>query len=122
MSETKTSETKLDLDARYVVAGYKGIAQYIYGFPKRWEPYMTFTTCDDPSCVCHDGADQEHEVDSGEGEWVEQDETCGRVIMVMVGDDTKREVDISDLTKLGDLDYCASCGQVGCGHDGRERS
>jgi hypothetical protein len=28
----------------------------------------------------------------------------------------------SDLIPLDDLDYCAECGQVGCCHDGRDRS
>ena len=40
---------------------------------------------------------------------------------IMVGDDREHELDRDDLTELGELDYCAECGQVGCGHDGRER-
>lgn len=104
---------KLDQDARYRVAGWDGIAFYVHGFPKVWEPYMAL--CEDPE------TGQEYEEDTGEGEWTEQDEACGRVLVVMVGDDTKREVDIADLTPLDDLAYCASCGQIGCTHDGRDR-
>jgi hypothetical protein len=40
---------------------------------------------------------------------------------VMIGDDKIHEVDRDDLVELGELDYCAECGQVGCTHDGRER-
>ena len=120
MGATKT--TKLDQDARYRVAGYEGIAFYVWGFPKRWEPYMSLETCDDEYCSCREDENELHEVDTGEGEWVEQDETCGRVLVVMVGDDTKHEVDVEDLTVLDPLAYCASCGQIGCTHDGRDRS
>lgn len=41
----------------------------------------------------------------------------------MVGDDALHKEDRDDYTELlGELDYCAECGQVGCGHDGRDRS
>jgi len=121
MAETKQAPEKLDLDARYEVAGWKGVAQVAVGFPKVWEPYLALVECEDEDCDCHVNEDKLHEEDTGEGEWIEQDETCGRVVVVMVGDDTRREVDIEDLKKIGDLDYCASCGQVGCCADGRER-
>lgn len=49
-------------------------------------------------------------------------EPTGMVIVVMVGDDARHVVDPADLTALGDLDYCHVCGQVGCGHDGLDRS
>jgi uncharacterized protein YlxP (DUF503 family) len=44
-----------------------------------------------------------------------------QVRAVMVGDDREHIVDIDDLTELGELDYCAECGQIGCAHDGRDR-
>ena len=106
MSETTS---KLDTDARYRVKGWNGIAFFIHGFPKRWEP--------DTILVEDSETGQEHEEDTGEGEWVEQTEACGRVIVVMVGDDSKHEVDVEDLTPLRRSEYCGSCGQVGCGHD-----
>jgi hypothetical protein len=102
----------LDKGARYSVRGWRGIAFRIAGFPERWEPCLALVTDDDG---------EEHEEDTGDGEWVEQDESCGRVIVVMVGDDKRHEVDVEDLTPLDPLAYCESCGQMGCTHDGRER-
>lgn len=96
----------LDMDATYKVAGWPGIAFYIHGYPEVWEPYTALIEGDDG---------EEHEEDTGDGEWAEQDETCGRVLVVMLGDDTKREVDVSDLTKLDEDGYCSGCGQIGCG-------
>lgn len=84
----------LDTDAHYTVSGWDGIAFYVYGFPKVW--------------------------DQDEQTWESQGEECGRVLVVMVGDDRKHEVDVEDLTLLPETDYCAGCGQVGCGHDGRD--
>jgi hypothetical protein len=33
---------------------------------------------------------------------------------IMVGDDRVHIVDVDDLTKLDDDDYCHSCGQIAC--------
>lgn len=46
----------------------------------------------------------------------------GRVVCVMVGDDHRYMFEPSELTALDDLAYCGVCGQVGCSHDGRDRS
>jgi len=78
----------------YTVQGYKGVAWRVYG----WELGL------DP-----DGTDPDDMVRSG------------RVVCVMVGDDRRFKFEPEELTPLDDLDYCASCGQVGCSHDGRER-
>ncbi len=56
-----------------------------------------------------------------ETEWSGYESRTGRVVCVMVGDDRRFTFDPDELTPLNDLDYCASCGQVGCSHDGRER-
>lgn len=49
--------------------------------------------------------------------WV--DEMCPEhdncVKVVMVGDDHRHHVDVDDLEKIGEGDYCSSCGQIGCG-------
>lgn len=37
-------------------------------------------------------------------------------------DDREHIIDVIDLRKLNDDDYCCICGQIGCWHDGRERS
>lgn len=102
----------LDREARYSVRGWPGVAVRISGFPERWEPCTALVIDDDG---------EEHEEETDEGDWVEQDESCGRVIVVMVGDDARHEVDVDDLTVLDPLAYCESCGQLGCAHDGRER-
>lgn len=105
----------LDLDARYSVKGYRGVAFFIHGFPKKNEPIIDWVECGEPGCACEEGGQNLHEVEVG-SELVEQDETCGRVLVVMVGDDRKHEVDVEDLTPLAEDAYCGSCGQIGCGH------
>jgi hypothetical protein len=80
----------------YTVAGRsnRGIAWHVYG----WETAPTEDT-----------------------EWSGIEERTGKVVCVMVGDDRRFTFDPAELTPLNDLDYCASCGQVGCSHDGRKR-
>lgn len=90
-----TATGTVDFDARYTVAGYSGIAWYLRGYVER---------------------------DTPDTEWDGiRDVDTETVRAVMVGDDREFEIDVDDLTVLGDLDYCAECGQIGCGHDGRER-
>jgi hypothetical protein len=96
----------LDLDGRYAVRGWKGIAFRIDGFPRRFEPYTALAVDEETG--------EEYEEETGEGEWVEQDESCGRVVVIMVGDDREHEVDVEDLTPLADGEYCGSCGSIGC--------
>lgn len=101
----------LDSNARYQVKDWPGVAVWIDGYSKVWDPYTYFD---------EDEEGNEVELESDEGEWVE-DPNPSQVIVVMVGDDYRHTVDIEDLILLDDLDYCAECGQVGCTHDGRER-
>lgn len=54
-------------------------------------------------------------------EWDGIEERTGRILAVMVGDDGVHSFDPEDLTPIPDDAYCASCGQIGCTHDGRER-
>lgn len=86
----------LDFDARYTVDGWDGIAFYLRGYVEEPDADTEWT-----------------------GLLVTDRE---RVRAVMVGDDREHIVDVSDLTKLGEDDYCHVCGQIGCEHDGRERS
>ncbi len=102
----------IDLDGNYRVKSWKlAVAVYVAGYPQVWEP-------DTYLCTDDDGNEWEQEDECGEGEWVDDTE-CGDVLVVMVGDDRKHRVSVDDLELLGDLDYCAECGQIGCGHDGR---
>lgn len=98
MPKTRTGRTydeapEYDADA-YRVAGWGAIAWYIIG----WE------TCPDDDT-----------------EWSGTYQRTGKLLARMVGDDAYFALEPSDLTPLGELDYCAECGQVGCRHDGRDR-
>lgn len=78
----------LDMNARYKVEGYNGIAFYLIGYEMiRDEDY----------------------------EWsgIEYANTS-MVRAIMVGDDHVHLVDVDDLTPLKDDEYCPECGQVGC--------
>lgn len=90
---------KLDMNARYSVKGFSGIAFYIYGYPKIWESFSFF--------------DEYLDMEIGDGEWVE-DKESGNILVVMVGDDHKWTVSTNDLTELNNADYCHGCGQIGC--------
>jgi hypothetical protein len=106
--------TPVDDDGgRYTVAGFSGVAFYLAGRSQRWEAYRYWA--DDP-----DGPEDPETGERGywadddyEGEWC--DDPDGQLWAVMVGDDAFHPVERADLSPLGDDDYCAGCGQVGCG-------
>ncbi len=79
----------------YTVDGYSGVAWRVYG----WELESRM----------NDEFDDVEEV------------RTGRVVCVMVGDDRRFTFEPEDLTPLNEEDYCGSCGQIGCTHDGRAR-
>ncbi len=90
MSKTKhyeSDETTFAADA-YRVKGSSGVAWYVLG----WE------------------------IAPAAGPWHSDLERTGNVLAVMVGDDHKFSVDPSDLEPLNSAQYCATCGQIGCGH------
>lgn len=105
------TETTFDFDATYTVDGYGGVAWRAFNYQFEWT--------------------EEEWVYSGEGD--EDDESSyffnesekvedrSKVRCHMVGDDRTFVFDVDELTALDELDYCASCGQVGCTADGRER-
>ena len=93
----------LDFEARYAVEGYGGIAFYL-------TRYFEEEKCHEISL----GFDEEGFEDF-EYVW-DSVFDYERVIAVMVGDDREHIVDVSDLRKLDDEDYCSGCGQIGCGH------
>lgn len=49
-------------------------------------------------------------------------EDSGRVRVVMVGDDREQVVFREDLRHVDEAGYCSGCGQIGCTHDGRDRT
>jgi hypothetical protein len=90
----------LDPDTTYRVASYPGIAWYFRG------PEMEVTE-----------ANMFWEDEDGYV-WVDEEpeETpTGRARMTMVGDDRVFNIDPSDCEPLDEDEYCAGCGQIGCG-------
>ena len=91
-------------DKRYSVAGYKGIAFWLKGYPKKLVQYWALE---------EDEYGQEIEYPLEE-EWIDDLES-GQIIAVMVGDDMEHIVSVSDLEELSEDDFCSCCGQIGCG-------
>lgn len=79
----------------YRVAGYQGIGFYVLG----WETQPDEDT-----------------------EWSGIEERTGRLVVVMIGDDRRHVVDPEDVSPLDRAEYCGECGQIGCSHDGLDRS
>jgi hypothetical protein len=108
----------LDLNARYKVDGYEGVAFWLKGHPQTQD-----------ECQGHPAEDHYNpDPHAGIGEVFYCDGSCAEphddeqfAIAIMVGDDRPHVIDVDDLTVIGDLDYCHVCGQIGCGHDGLDR-
>lgn len=92
---------------KYTVANSPGVAYYLTGFATYWTDGNDVLICEDEDC--------DHSSDMC---WLcDEPEECeypDRVTAIMVGDDRKHVVDISDLTEIGAGDYCLGCGQTGC--------
>jgi hypothetical protein len=85
---------ELDFGARYTVDGWgQGIAFCLLGYVMRRDEDYVWTGIEDE-----------------DRDWVRA---------VMVGDDRVFEVEVCELTAIGDEDYCHECGQIGCTADGR---
>lgn len=78
----------LDFNSKYTVEGYSGIAFYLLGYELV--------------------QDEDYEWSGIEYENKE------RVRAVMVGDDRIHLVEVTELTKISEDDYCPECGQIGC--------
>lgn len=76
----------VDYDGRYTVHGWPKIAVRIAGHVTR-----------------HVDEDGERELDP---DWVN---------VVMIGDDRRHPVEVDELVKIDDDEFCSECGQVGCG-------
>lgn len=76
--------------AHYKVRQYSGVAFYVLG----WET-----------------------VPDEDTEWTGYETRTGRVLAVMVGDDFRHSVDITDILPLAEDAFCRDCGQIGCGHN-----
>ena len=102
------TDTKLDFDARYRVEHMPGVAWRLIKYvPIEVEEQYSYV--DDDGDTIYDSV------------FVE-DINPNMVIAIMVGDDRKHEIDVDDLILIDEDDYCHECGQIGCTHDGRDRS
>ena len=90
----ETDDETFNADA-YRVKGYSGVAWRVRG----WE-----TEPDEDT------------------EWSRCENRTGRVIAVMVGDDRQFAFEPYDISPLEREKYCGECGQIGCEHDGYDRS
>lgn len=94
-----------DFESAYKVDGYDGVAWRACRHPETlWIPGWL---------ELPDGQLVEDEED---GEFVENTDL---VVCVMIGDNREFEFEIDELTKISDDEFCSSCGQLGCQHDGR---
>lgn len=109
-----TSE-QVDFQARYRVRSMPGVAFRLKAYATTEEYDGDLLVCDDEGC---DHQDSEMCWAEGSTSTVTD---LDWVIGVMVGDDREHVIEVSDLEKIDDLDYCAECGQIGCAHDGRDR-
>lgn len=99
---------EVDFDAHYTVSWCRGVAFYLLG-------WATETIEPEPFLICDD---EDHDHDGECFAYPDEVETRERddmVRAVMVGDDTVHLVDVDDLSKISEDDYCGGCGQIGCG-------
>jgi hypothetical protein len=96
----------LDFDAHYKVNGWPGVAVY----PVEHIEYPR----EEWSFIGNDDDDRDDEDNYILDVWYEKDES--QVYVIMVGDDTRHLVDVDDLVKIEETDFCRECGQIGCGH------
>jgi hypothetical protein len=100
----ETDDETFPADA-YTVRGHGGVAWYVMGWETEPGPCEWY--------------------DDDAGEWVYDEEPeevrTGRVVCVMVGDDSRFTFDPEDVAPLAREAYCGSCGQMGCTADGYDR-
>ena len=93
------SDTDFDFTARYRVEGWPAVAVYAYSYVKT--PLVDEETGELVRDWLGD-CDEAYDIDTD------------RVSVIMVGDDIEHHVDVSDLVKIDEEDYCCGCGQIGC--------
>ena len=111
----------LEIGDSVKVRGYGGIAFRFDGHPTVFAESEWILDCDKP---------EEWESDHREhteacGYWSEDEdgsEDTAVYLCHMVGDDRTFRFDVDDLTPLPRDAYCGECGQIGCSHDGYDRS
>jgi hypothetical protein len=114
----------------YRVRGYNGVAWHVLGWET--EPIAEW--------FCGDCGRSGYERDGGGGAITDpgdpecEHEAVGysdeqstirteRVVAIMIGDDRRFTFDADDLVEpLAREAYCGECGQIGCAHDGLDKS
>lgn len=95
----------VDFSKHYSVSCYPGVAfrvlRYVEIPEGDWE-----LICDDENCL--------HDLDTCcvYNTWTTIDYEW--VIAVITGDNHQFMIEVSELSEIGDDDYCPSCGQIGC--------
>lgn len=102
---SNTTDTGFDFGPAYHVAGYDGIAF-------RADAYETETIGEWRLWNEDEDADPD---DESSYDWEEEERLTGMILAHMIGDDRTFVLDPDDMTPIGDDDYCAGCGQIGCG-------
>ena len=95
MKRIEYEDPQNEWDGAYQISGYRGIAWSVLG----WE--------------------LEPDEDT---EWSGCYNRTGNIVAVMIGDDRHFTFEPGEAERIDDLAYCAECGQIGCRHDGRDRS
>lgn len=95
------------------VRRWRGVACRVMGFETL--PNKMCTWCDGDG-FDHTGVAETVDCSHchGYGEFVGP--ITGKLEICMVGDDTVHVVSPDDCTVVSDDEFCASCGQIGCGH------
>lgn len=123
--------TKYEADPQfggaYRVQGYEGVAWRILG----WQIQDLYVEYEDVCASCNGSGYDDDEDESckkceGNGKvYLQSDEPeehrTGMIVARMVGDDRDFVLDQGDIRQLEREEYCGSCGQIGCTHDGLDR-
>lgn len=96
-----------NMEPAYVADGWSA------GIAWRVTHYETEHVYDEPTLI-DDAADPDDESNYA---WDEEgyERPTGNLVAHMIGDDRDFTFEPADLTPIADDEYCAGCGQVGCG-------
>lgn len=100
------SDEELDFNAHYKVEGWPGVAVYLVEYKQNYNEEWIFVGAEDD------------DLDNDEN-WicdVDWYNDYTQVYVTMVGDDARHLVNVDDLVKIEETDFCRECGQIGCSH------
>lgn len=109
MGDSLNADT-LDMSLTYRAESLPGVAVRVVDYGRTEEYEGDLLVCVDEECS-HD---------LSEMCWAEGDTSLvvdfDHAVVVMVGDDRRHTVDVSELTPIPENGFCPECGQIGCGH------